>query len=187
MSRISRGILRLFRWRVVGDVPPVDKMVVIGAPHTSNWDFPIALLAASALRIDIRWLGKHTLFRWPVRWLMQLLGGIPVDRNRAGGIVGDARRAFETEDHLVLAIAPEGTRSAQERWKSGFYRIARAAGVPVLLAALDGGRREVRIGPLIELTGEVDTDMDRIRTFYEGARGVKESNESQIRLPEENL
>jgi len=185
MSRISRGILRIFGWRVVGVVPPIDKMIVIGAPHTSNWDFPLALLTASALRIKIRWLGKHSLFKWPVRWLMRLLGGIPVDRNHPGGVVGDARQAFETENRLVLAIAPEGTRSPQERWKSGFYRIARSAGVPVLLAAFDGARKEVRIGPAIDLSDDARRDMDRIRAFYEEIRGVKEGNESQMRLAEE--
>jgi len=131
------GILRLGRWKTVGEVPPLPKMVIIGAPHTSNWDFPIGMLAARALGVKIRFLGKHTLFRPPFGWFFRMLGGIPVDRSRPGGIIGQIGEAFASTDRLTMVIAPEGTRSHRPYWKSGFYEIARAAGVPVVLARID--------------------------------------------------
>ena len=177
-----RAVLRIGRWRIIGDVPPHPKMVIIGAPHTSNWDFPIGMLAARALGVKVRFLGKHTLFRAPFGWFFRWLGGIPVDRSRPGGIIGQIGEAFAAADRLTMVIAPEGTRSFRLYWKSGFYEIARAAAVPIVLACLDGERRQVRIGPTLETTGNVRADMDRIRTFYAGVRGIKPEQAGTVRL-----
>jgi len=179
-------ILRLGRWKTVGEVPPLSKMVIIGAPHTSNWDFPVGMLAARALGVKIRFLGKHTLFRLPYGWFFHMLGGIPVDRSRPGGIIGQISEAFASAARLTMVIAPEGTRSHKPYWKSGFYEIARAAGVPIVLACLDGERRQVRIGPTIETTGNVTADMDRIRAFYAGIRGIKPEKAGTVRLRAED-
>jgi len=176
------GILRLGRWKTVGEVPQLPKMVIIGAPHTSNWDFPIGMLAARALGVKIRFLGKHTLFRPPFGWFFRMLGGIPVDRSRPGGIIGQIGEAFASTERLTMVIAPEGTRSHRPYWKSGFYEIARAAGVPVVLARIDAGRRQVLVGPTIETTGDVSADMDRIRPFYEGIPGIKPEKAGTVRL-----
>ncbi|MBI5157769.1 MAG: lysophospholipid acyltransferase family protein [Acidimicrobiia bacterium] len=178
-------LLRLGGWKTAGEVPPLDKMVIIGAPHTSNWDFPIGMLAARALGVKIRFLGKHTLFRPPFGWFFRLLGGIPVDRSRPGGIIDQIREAFASSERLTMVLAPEGTRSHRQYWKSGFYEIARAAGVPIVLARIDAERREVRVGPTIEATGDVTADMDRIRPFYDGIRGIKPEKAGPVRLKAE--
>jgi len=186
VRRFWSSLLRLGRWKTVGEVPPLRKMVIIGAHHTSNWDFPVAMLAARALGVKIRFLGKHTLFRPPFGWFFRLLGGIPVDRSRPGGIIGQIVETFERSEDLVLAIAPEGTRSHQPYWKSGFYEIARAARLPIVLAAIDGARHEVRIGPTIATTGDVRADMDRIRAFYAPVRGIKADRAGTMRLRAED-
>ena len=182
LRRITRGILRLFGWRIVGELPPHPKMIIIGGPHTSNWDFPLAMLTAPSLGVRIHWLGKHTLFRFPFGWFMRLLGGIPVDRTRAQGIIPQSVEAFEEADSLVLVITPEGTRSRRDHWKSGFYRIARAARVPVVLVGVDGGRKTIEVGP-DEIPGEdVKAYMDRVRAYYADHRGVRPDRVGQIRL-----
>lgn len=182
LRRITRGILRIFGWRVVGELPPHSKMIVIGGPHTSNWDFPLAMLAAPALGVKIRWLGKHTLFRFPFGWFMRLLGGIPVDRSRAQGVIPQTVAAFEAAHSLVLVITPEGTRSKRDHWKSGFYRIARAARIPVVLVGVDGSHRVIEVGP-DEIPGDdVTAYMDGVRSFYADHRGVRPERVGEIRL-----
>jgi 1-acyl-sn-glycerol-3-phosphate acyltransferase len=179
-------IMGLGRWGVVGEVPPFRKMVIIGAHHTSNWDFVIGMLAARALGVKIRFLGKHTLFRPPFGWFFRMLGGIPVDRSRPGGIIGQVTAAFARADKIVMVIAPEGTRSHRPHWKSGFHEIARATGVPIVLAALDASTRRVRIGPTIEATTNVSIDMDRIREFYAQYPGIKPEKAGTVRLRAED-
>ena len=185
LRRIARAVVRLVRWRIDGELPPHPKMVIIGAPHTSNWDFPLAMIFAPALGVRIRWLGKHTLFRKPFAWFFRLLGGIPVDRSRALGLIEQTVAAFDAVDDLVLVITPEGTRSKREYWKSGFYRIARGAGVPIVLVGLDGATRTVKVGPDFAPTGNVRADMDLIRSFYDGWPGLKPHLVGPIRLRDE--
>jgi len=185
ISRVSRAILRLVGWRVEGELPSYPKMVIIGGPHTSNWDFPLAMLAASALRMRIKWLGKHTLFRKPFGWFFRALGGIPVNRQAAHGVIDDSVRAFQEADRLSLVVTPEATRSKQRRWKSGFYRIASAAEVPVALVGVDGPTKVVRAGPDRVPTEDVGSFMDWIRSFYADYGGVKPANKGEIRLREE--
>jgi len=165
MKRLADAILRVIRWRMVGEVPG-PKCVLIGAPHTSNWDFPIALLAFWWLRIDARWVGKHTLFKRPFGWLMRRLGGIPLDRERTRDFVSEVVGWFEHEESLVLAIAPEGTRGHTDCWRTGFYWIAHGAGVPIALGFLDYARRTAGIGESFMPAGDIEADMDRIRAFY---------------------
>lgn len=185
LRRIMRGILWTIRWRIDGEIPPHRKMIVIGAPHTSNWDFPLAMVVAPALGLRIRWLGKHTLFRKPFGWFFRLLGGIPVDRSRAAGLIASTTRAFEEADDLVLVITPEGTRSKRDHWKAGFYRIAHAAQVPVVLVGVDGDNRTIVVGP-DEIPGDdVKAYMDRVRSFYEPYRGIKPDRVGPIRLRDE--
>lgn len=182
---ISRRILSLFGWKVVGDFPDLPKLVIIGAPHTSNWDFPLAMLAAPVAGIRISWIGKAGLFRFPFGGFMRWLGGIPAHRTGREGLVGAMAERFARVDHLKLAIAPEGTRRVVPHWRSGFYRIAFAAGVPVVPVALDGVVREVRIGHAVMPTGRVKEDMDRLRAFYDGVQGIKPEGHGPVRLEEE--
>jgi 1-acyl-sn-glycerol-3-phosphate acyltransferase len=137
---VGRTALRLMGWRIEGELPPLDKFVVIGAHHTSNWDFVIFIAAKFVLRLNARWFGKHTIFRWPFGGLMRLWGGIAIQRERQGNTVEQAVRAFAEHEQFVLILSPEGTRKKVERWKMGFYHIALGAGVPIVLGVYLSGR-----------------------------------------------
>jgi len=177
----SKAILRLARWRIVGDVPG-RQCVLIGAPHTSNWDFILVLLAFWSLGIDGRWVGKHTIFRRPFGGLMRALGGIPLNRSTTHDFVPEVVDWFEREPDLTLCIAPEGTRSRKDYWRSGFYWIAHGAGVPIALGFLDYANRVGGIGESFMPTGDIHADMERIRAFYTGVRGKHPEKLSPIRL-----
>jgi 1-acyl-sn-glycerol-3-phosphate acyltransferase len=157
---------------VVGTPPEVPRCIVVFFPHTSNWDFPLLLLARSALGLRASYLGKHTLFRPPFGWIFRLLGGIPVHRQEAHHMVGEIAEEFRTRSRLWLAMAPEGTRAKTDHWKSGFYRIALAAQVPVLLSFIDASRKECGLGPLVYLSADVDRDLEVIRAFYGDKHGI---------------
>lgn len=168
---IGRTALRLFGWRIVGEIPNERKLVIIVAPHTSNWDFPAGLAAKLALGLDANFLGKHTLFGFPLGSLMRALGGIPVDRSRSNEMVSGIVAEFARRERMVLAIAPEGTRKRVERWRTGFYHIAHAAGIPIVPVALDWGARTIRILPPFRTTGDADQDVSALQLRYEGIRG----------------
>ncbi len=173
MSRIVRGFLvalyRLRGWRIDGQLPSAKKFVLVGAPHTSNWDFALFLGAIDALGIRPSYLGKHSLFRWPLRRFMLDMGGIPVDRTTRAHYVDHVVAAFANRATLVLVIAPEGTRHSNGRWKSGFYHIAAGAKVPIVLARIDRPRRVIQIGPAIPPSGDYRADLARIADFYRSA------------------
>ena len=169
----GRAILAAMRWRVEGEVPDLRKFVIAVAPHTSNWDFIVGAGTMFALDLKLTFVGKHTIFRGPIAPLMRWMGGIPVDRRSAHGVVGETVAAFDRADELVLAIAPEGTRRRVERFRSGFLHIARGARVPILLATLDYGTRRVRLGPVIEPGPDTDAELRRIEAFYAGVRGKR--------------
>ena len=168
---IGRGLLILFNWRVVGEVPNLPQFVAIGAPHTSNWDFPLALACLWALELDLSWMGKHTLFRGPLGWALRAWGGIPIDRTAAHGMVQQMTAEFARRPQLLLGLAPEGTRRKVSQWRTGFYHIATAANLPILPVALDFARREVRIGALFHPTGDIEADIAELRRFFKTARG----------------
>lgn len=164
-------VLRALGWRIDGEIPNLPRFVVIVAPHSSNWDFVVGAAAMFALDLRLSFLGKDTLFRGPLGPLMRAMGGIAVDRASSHGVVASAIGAFEEREQLVLAIAPEGTRKAVERLKSGFLHIARGAGVPILLATIDGASRAIRLGPLFEPTADPHGDLAHIERHYRGVRG----------------
>ena len=167
---LARGLLALFGWRVTGEVPDRPKMVAIAAPHTTNWDFVVGILVVFALGLRVRYLGKHTLFRPPLGWLMRWLGGTPVVRDTPQGAVGDAAEMIAREERVLLGIAPEGTRTPGKPWRSGFYNIALAARVPILPAAFDYPARALRLFPLFEPTGNYEADLPRLQALYAGIR-----------------
>lgn len=175
-------LAKLSGFRLVGDAPDVDRCVVIFAPHTSNWDFPLLMLLRWASGRRVSYLGKHTLFRWPFGGFFRLLGGIAVERESSRNRVSAIAALFAKRQYLWLAISPEGTRSKAERWRSGFYYIARAAEVPVLLVFIDSANGRCGIGELIWLTGDVERDLERIRDFYRDKRGIHPERESPIRF-----
>jgi len=181
-SRFCRALLRLAGWKVVLVRPPGPKAVVIVYPHTSNWDFIVGILARYAIAIPFRFVGKDTLFRWPFGGLFRRLGGIPVNRRQSTGFVGDLIEAFDKADSLYLAIAPEGTRRRIDHWKSGFYRVALAANVPLGLAFIDYSRREVGIEAWLSLSGNEAEDLAGIRAGYSNKRGKRPEMEGDIRF-----
>jgi 1-acyl-sn-glycerol-3-phosphate acyltransferase len=183
---IGRLWMWFFRWDVVGEVPAGEKFVLIGAPHTSNWDFPFGLFTFYIFRLKVSWIGKDTLFKKPFGGVMRWLGGIAIDRNSRNGVVDQIAQRFRESRKLVIAIAPSGTRKKSEYWKSGFYWIAHTAQVPILCGYLDYDRREACLGLSFIPTGNVKEDMDRIRNFYEGIQG-KHSEVTSIRLRDENI
>jgi len=169
----GRLVLSLLGWHIEGEFPDRGKLVCIVAPHTSNWDFVIGLAAVFALGLDIRWLGKHTLFRGPAGPLMRWLGGIPVDRRSPHGYITQLTRAFHEQDRFLIGIAPEGTRRRVERWRTGFYFIAESAGVPIVLCYLDYVAKVAGIGPVVVPTGSLEQDLRGLMVFYRGVRAKR--------------
>jgi len=174
LNFMGRAYLRLIGWRVVGLPPKIDKFVAIAAPHTSNWDFPIFMALVGYCGIRVRYLAKDSLFKGFSGKLFYWLGGIPVvrDTRNAAALVDVAVDLFKTEDELIVAIAPEGTRSKVTKWKSGFYRIAYEAGVPIVLAYLDADKKELGFGEVFYPTGDRNTDMEKIKAYYAQKRGL---------------
>jgi 1-acyl-sn-glycerol-3-phosphate acyltransferase len=169
IAGLGRWALSFAGWKIEGSFPDCPKMMLIVAPHTSNWDFPVGLMAKFALRLEARFVAKHSLFWWPFGVLLRALGGIPVNRAAAGDVVEDAERAYRERDQLLLVITPEGTRARVERWKSGFHRIARAAGVPVVLAVIDYSCKVVRFGPAFQATDDYDGDLAAMQAHITAA------------------
>ncbi|MFQ5569966.1 MAG: lysophospholipid acyltransferase family protein [Rhodothermales bacterium] len=169
-NRLSRGlgktILRGLGWDFEGEIPNLSKMVVIAAPHTSNWDFVVAIATVLALGLQVHWIGKHTIFRPPFGWLMRWLGGTPVDRSKRHGLVAQVVALFVQHERFVFGVAPEGTRKRVDRWKTGFYHVAVGAQAPILPAYLDFPRKRVGVGPLVTPSGDLEADMQTIQTFY---------------------
>lgn len=179
---LGKTALRLTGWRVECSLSEFPSSVVIVAPHTSNWDFFYGLMASFELRVTAFWLGKHSVFRWPVAGLLRRLGGIPVDRRASHRMVEQVVEIFRTREDFILALAPEGTRRRTEKWKSGFYHIARGANVPIICAYLDYRRKVVGVGPIIHPTGDKQADMEKIRDFYRTitARYPEKATEARI-------
>ncbi|RMG67109.1 MAG: glycerol acyltransferase [Calditrichaeota bacterium] len=163
---LVRLLLALGGWKLELELPPAPSYVIIGAPHTSNWDWVMMLLGKWATGLRVHWAGKHTLFRRPFGPLMRRLGGIPVDRTSSTNLVDQLVAAFASRPDFRLIIAPEGTRKPVDRWKSGFYYIALGAGVPIALGYFDLQRKAFGIGGWIVPTGNVAVDLERIRAFY---------------------
>ena len=168
---LGRMLMRMFGWRFEGALPDVPKIVISVAPHTTNWDFVIGVIAMWALELKISFLGKHTLFRGMFGQWLRSIGGIPVDRESMHGVVGDAVNAFGQAQRLVLVITPEGTRQFDKGFKTGFLHIARGADVPVLLAYFDYSRKVIGFGPSVIATSDVENDMVFVLNFYRPVRG----------------
>src|SRR5262245_13591083 len=179
---LANTLLKVFGWRAERDLTDLPKCVLVVAPHTSNWDFPVMLALATALRIKATWMGKHTLFRPPLGWIMRWLGGLPINRSARNNVVEQAIQSFRKRDRLVLAILPEGTRKRTSYWKSGFYHIAVGAQVPIALGYADYRRKVGGIGPVFMPSGDVEADMALIRDFYSGMTGKRPDQFSEIRL-----
>lgn len=183
---IARFWMRITGWHVVGKIPPGGKFVLIGAPHTSNWDFPFGLAALYIFGLKVSWLGKDSLFKKPFGGIMRLLGGIAISRDNAHGVVEQMAQRFQDSKKLVVLVTPSGTRAKREYWKSGFYRIARAAQVPILCGYVDFKKKEACLGLSFVPTGSVKEDMARIRAFYKDIQGKHPELTTTIRLRDED-
>jgi len=182
---LARSFLKLTGWTAEGERPAAPRYVLIAAPHTSNWDLAYLLAMAGVFDVEMRWMGKHALFRWPLGWFMRKAGGVPVVRHRAGSMVEQMAALLRESESLALVVPVEGTRSYTPHWKSGFYHIARAAGVPIVMSYLDYARKRGGFGPALHPTGDVARDMDAIRAFYADKRGLYPDQFGEVRLQEE--
>ena len=169
-------ILRLIGWTSVGSKVTVPKYVLIGAPHTSNWDFPLMLLVVLELRLQLFWMGKHTLFPFPFSGIMKWLGGIPINRTKSHNVVYDIVGQFKSNDNFVVLVPPEGTRLKVSEWKTGFYHIANNAGVPILMGYVNAEKKEAGFANFFYPTGDLERDMKEIRSFYAQKKGLTAEN-----------
>ena len=180
LTPVLRGlallILVLIGWSTRGEPLAHQRCILIGAPHTSNWDFPLMLLVVLKLKLRLFWMGKHTLFPFPFGWLMKWLGGIPINRSASHNVVNETVRQYAENDQLIILIPPEGTRSKVTRWKTGFYHIANNAEVPILLGYVDASKKEAGFADFFTPTGDLEKDMVEIRAFYANKRGLLAKN-----------
>ena len=164
---LGRLILKALGWRAVGFLPDLPKFVIAAAPHTSNWDFVLGMSLVFSLSLDVSWLGKKEIFWGPLAPLFKWLGGIPVDRNSPGGVVDSAIESLRNSEAMIIAIAPEGTRKTVARWKTGFYRIANGAEVPIVLGFFDHANRQLGFGRVVATAPDGETaGIDEIRAWY---------------------
>ena len=170
-QKLTRFLLWIFGWQVIGENPNLKKYIIIFAPHTSNWDFVMAQMAGFALNVSAKYFAKASLFRFPYRFFFEFLGGIPIDRTQENNVVDFAVALFKEREELVLALAPEGTRSWVERWKSGFYHIAVGAKIPIVLCFFDYAKKEVGVAQIFEPSGNIDRDMAKIAAIYQEKSG----------------
>ncbi|MGA8393046.1 MAG: lysophospholipid acyltransferase family protein [Burkholderiaceae bacterium] len=170
---LSLAFLKLTGWKVEGSLPPdCPKCVLIAAPHTSNWDLPYTLMVGFALRLNLYWMGKESIFRPPFGGAMRWLGGISVDREKSTNLVAASVEALRAADGTVqLTVPPEGTRSKTRYWKTGFYHIAQGAQVPIVMAYMDYARKVSGLGPVFHPTGDIERDMETIKAFYAPFKG----------------
>ena len=176
MPRISHLILKIAGWRVVGTLPHSTRFVIIAAPHTSNWDFPLMLLISFAMEMKVNWMGKDAIFRKPFKGFFKWLGGIPIDRSSNNNVVQQSIDTLTHNENLALIVPPSGTRQRVTRWKTGFYHIANGAKVPIALGFLDYQKKIGGIGPHLVPQGNLAVDMEIISKFYAQVTGKYPEN-----------
>jgi len=180
--RLSHIILRLIGWRTHVVHPHTSRYVLIGAPHTSNWDFGLMLLLMTAEQLPIRFMGKDSLFRGPMSPLIRYLSGIQDNRRKRTNLVDQIAAKFDEYDELIIGLAPEGTRKKTPHWKTGFYYIALKAKVPIAMAYLDYGNKIIGVGPNFMPSGDLKADFEIISEFYTGIVGKNPNKQGEIVL-----
>ena len=185
-QRVANVLIRLIGWKVVGTWPPVLKFVFMVAPHTSNWDMPIGLIAGYSSGILLAWpygfMMKDIMFRGPLGPIMRALGGLAIDRSSPHDVVQQMADVLARRERLILAVTPEGTRSRRDYWKSGFYYIALSAGVPIVPVAFDYQKKEVGLAAPMTLSGDREADAERFRAFYDGVTPKRPENFGPVRF-----
>jgi len=182
LKYLSEKILSILGWKIDIVLPEEKKFVLIGAPHTSNWDFPFALLTFFTIDLKIFWVAKIQMFKGPLYPLFTSLGGIPVDREATTGFIEQIAERFNQTDEMVLTIAPEGSRSKREYWKSGFYHIALTANVPICLGYIDYKSKKIGFAKVVHPTGDIEADMNIIAEFYSDMKGKQIKNQGPVRV-----
>jgi len=182
VQKIAHNILRLTGWRTAVIPPDTSRYVMIAAPHTSNWDFFVMLLFMSVERIPIHWMGKDTLFWWPLGVVMRSLRIIPVNRRERKNLVDQIAARFDEHDELIIGLSPEGTRAKTSRWRTGFYYIALKANVPIVMAYIDYQIKVCGLGPSLKPTGDIQADFKVIREFYSEIVGKHPNKQGEIEL-----
>ena len=182
MSWIAKFILKILGWKVINELPDDKKYMLIAAPHTSNWDFPLGLIVKSSQKIKLKFLGKGALFDSPFGWFFRALGGIPVYRKKKLNMVDQMVQEFNSREQMILAMSPEGTRSYLDYWKSGFYHIAHKSGVPIAMATLDFGNKIVKLSSAFMPSGNIQEDMKIIKAFFENVKGKNPEKQGPIRV-----
>lgn len=171
---LGRTVLGCAGWRIEGKFPDEPKIVAVVAPHTSNWDFVYGMAAKFAISLRASWMAKHSLFWPPLGWVLRYFGGVPINRTASHGVVEEIARAFIERDQLVMGVTPEGTRRQVTEWKTGFYRIAERAKIPIAMVYLDYENKVLGFGPSFLPSGDIDTDMHRIKEYFRQFKGKHE-------------
>lgn len=170
LDAVARFAFARSGWQIVGEIPNIPQFVAVGAPHTSSWDFFLGMMLIFGLGVRVNWLGKHTLFRWPLGGMMRWLGGIAIDRTGRHNVVEQVVHYFATSPQLIVGLMPEGSRKRAgvpvQEWKTGFYYIAKGAHVPILPLRIDNRARQVIFGPLLLPTADIAADLAQLQHFY---------------------
>lgn len=184
--RIAGAVLRILGWQVEFDGLPGPRGVIVAYPHTSNWDFPLGLLAIWSIELELKFIGKHTLFRWPLGFFMRRWGGLPIDRRSPQGAINALAQMVRSQPHCWVAIAPEGTRRHTAGWRSGFYHLTRALEVPLGLGVIDYNGRRIILTRFMASPETADRAgmMRAIAQYYAPYRGLRPENASPIELIE---
>jgi 1-acyl-sn-glycerol-3-phosphate acyltransferase len=159
-------------WEVSGNIPDEEIIVVVGAPHTSNWDFILAMLTILALNVNLKWVGKSSIFKPGFKWFFKWLGGIPVDRNNPSSLMEDVKDIVAREKGLIIGMAPEGSRKKVIRWKTGFLRIAELTQAKILFFAIDAPSKCILIGDIFKPTGNVEEDLKFVKNYFSAFKGI---------------
>lgn len=173
---ISKILLKLFGWNISGQIPDEEKLIAIAAPHTSNWDFVIAMLAILSLDIKVKWLGKESIFKNGTTWFFKWLGGIPVNREKPASLIEDIAKIVEQDSSIIVAITPEGSRRKVNKWKSGFLRIAEITKGKILLISLDFPTKDIHIGEIFIPSGNKEIDIEFVKKYYSSFQGIHPEN-----------
>ena len=182
LKNFSKFILNLVGWHVDVIMPEEKKFIMIGAPHTTNWDLPLGLLCFWSVQIKITWVAKKQLFFGPLNYFFRKLGGIPVDRSIHTGFIKQIANQFDEHEEMIIGLTPEGTRSRSEYWKTGFYYIAQEANIPICLAYVDFPSRTIGFGKMLYPSGDIEKDFEIIKTFYQDKRGKFPEKQGAIRI-----
>ncbi len=179
---ITYRAVRLMGWTFTGERPVERKVMILGAPHTANFDYFLTLALIHHFRLPLRYLIKHTVFVGPLNWLLRSLGGIPVDRTKRGNLVDKIVETIKAQEEIAIGVLPEGTRKKMDYWKSGFYFIALGAEIPIYPARVDGPGKNLHLGPAIIPSGDIEADMELLAAFFGDAVGVIPENTTPVRL-----